>query len=378
MKEKEVDMPEDLFAAITETMKAELFKAALRVDNGVKMLVQGGLHDFEPTKSEVLIDEKHTLLRRYIAPEGVERKHAVPVLIIPPLMVKPYIYDLRPAHSFVGYMLEQGFDVFLVDFGRPGAEDRDFSLGDYLLHPINTSVEKMREVTGSRQVSIFGYCMGGVFATIYAALEKTDAVRNVVMLGAPVDFSKLEFYHTLIQYAEGPMTSLASYFGYFPAACSQALFQMTQPGKTLTRPLSLMWNMWDDEFLESYEAMSKWMNDFLHYPEAAFKQFARDFVRDNKLIRNEVEMFGRKVDLGKITASYLVLASPEDQFGSPAAARPIIDAIPTDDKIFMLVRGGHLGAMAGSKATKNWALVADWLAERSAIADSAAAQEATC
>jgi polyhydroxyalkanoate synthase len=300
------------------------------------------------------------------------------VLIIPPLMVKPDIYDLRPGHSFVAYLLDQGFDVFLVDFGRPQREDRDFRLEDYLLLPINTSVEKMREVTGSRQVSIFGYCMGGIFATIYAALEKTDAVRNVVTLGAPYDFSKLEAYHALMQYADRPMVAIAESFGYFPAFLSQTLFQLTQPLKTVTRPFSLLWNLWDEDYLESYEAMNKWMSDFLHYPKAAFKQFALDVVRDNKLIASELEMFGRRVDLANVRASFLVLASPEDHFGTPASSRPILDRIASTDTGFRLVRGGHLGAMAGSRAAANWELVAEWLSQRSAVDCEEGASTVAC
>lgn len=370
-------MPQDLMTSILETARAELYKGALRVDHGVKMLVNGGIHEFEPTPSDVLIDERHTLLRRYRTPAGVTRRHEVPVLIIPPLMVKPDIYDLRPGHSFVEYLLDQGFDVFLVDFGRPGREDRDFRLEDYLLLPINTSVEKIREVTGSRQVSIFGYCMGGIFATIYAALEKTEAVKNVVSLGAPIDFTGLATYHQLIQYVDKPLVTIAEAFGYFPAGVSQTLFQLTQPAKTLARPFSLLWNLWDEDYLESYEAMNKWTSDFLHYPEAAFKQFACDVVRDNKLFANELMMFDRRVDLGKITCPYLVLASPDDHFGAPAAARPVLDKIGSEDKGFRLVRGGHLGAMAGSRARKNWELVAEWLAERSHV-DAVAAEGAAC
>lgn len=371
-------MPQDLMAALIATARAEAYKAALRVDHGVRMLVNGGIHEFEPTPSDVLVDERHILLRRYHKPEGVARRFEVPVLIIPPLMVKPDIYDLRPGHSFVQFLLDAGFDVFLVDFGRPDASDRDFRLEDYLLRPINTSVETMREVTGSRQVSIFGYCMGGIFADIYAALERTDAVRNVVTLGAPVDFEKLGFYHQLVGYFDKALVTTAETFGYFPAFLSQAVFQATQPVKTLTRPVTLLWNLWDEEYLEGYEAMNKWMSDFLHYPEAAFKQFALDFVRDNKLIRGEIEMFDRKVDLQSITASFLCISSPDDHFGSPEAARPILDAISSDDKAFRLVRGGHLGAMAGSKAPRNWALVSEWLAERSGAQREVELARAAC
>lgn len=358
-------MPQDLFAAIAETARSEVYKSFLRLDHGLKILVNGSLHEFEPHPSEILIDERHILLRRYKPIEGVEPRHDVPVLIIPPLMVKPDIYDLRPGHSFVQFMLERGYDVYLVDFGRPDATDRDFRLEDYLLHPINTSVEKIREVTGSRQVSLFGYCMGGVFATIYAALERTDAVRNVAIVGAPFDFEKLGVYHSLARLVEPAASTLTEQLGYFPAAVSQTFFQISKPTQFVTRPLSFVWNLWDEEYLESYEAMSKWMGDFLHYPEAAFKQFARDYVVGNKLLKGEIEMFGRTVDLSMVKAPFLVLSSPDDHFGPPEAARPILDVISSEDKTFMLVRGGHAGAIAGSKAPANWALVADWLAERS-------------
>ena len=371
-------MPEDLFAGITETVRAEAYKTLLRLDNGLKILVNGSLHEFEPHPSEVLVDKRHLLLRRYRPAEGVERRHDVPVLVIPPLMVKPDIYDLRPGHSFVEYLLGQGFDVFLVDFGRPDASDRDFRLEDYLLHPINTSVETIREVTGSRQVSLFGYCMGGVFATIYAALEKTDAVRNVAIVGAPFDFEQLGAYHSLARALEPALSTLTEQIGYFPSLFSQAFFQISTPAKLLMRPATFLWNLWDDDYLESYEAMNKWMSDFLNYPEAAFKQFARDFVVENKLLRGEVEMLGRKVDLSAVTASFLVLSSPDDHFGPPAAARPILDVISSEDKLFMLIRGGHAGAMAGSKAPPTWALVAEWLAERSAIAERSDTVEAAC
>jgi polyhydroxyalkanoate synthase len=114
--------------------------------------------------------------------------------------------------------------------------------------------------------------------------------------------------------------------------------------------------------------MNKWMSDFLHYPEAAFKQFALDVVRDNRLIASDLEMFGRRVNLASIRAPFLVLSSAEDHFGPPAASRPILDVISSTDKGFRLVRGGHLGAMAGSRAGANWELVAEWLAERSSAA----------
>ena len=41
------------------------------------------------------------------------RRQRYPVLLIPPLMVQPWIFDLTPRRSLVKTLLRQGFDVFL-------------------------------------------------------------------------------------------------------------------------------------------------------------------------------------------------------------------------------------------------------------------------
>ena len=60
-------------------------------------------------------------------------RHDLPVLLIPPLMVKPFIFDLFPGRSLVRFLLDRGFAVFLVDFGEPDAADSYVTLDDYVL-----------------------------------------------------------------------------------------------------------------------------------------------------------------------------------------------------------------------------------------------------
>ena len=84
------------------------------------------------TPRETIWALNKTRLYRYRSPQPVERRYPVPLLLVYALINKPYIFDLRPGRSFVEFMLGQGFDVYLLDWGVPSPEDRGtrFDAGD--------------------------------------------------------------------------------------------------------------------------------------------------------------------------------------------------------------------------------------------------------
>src|SRR5579871_5503763 len=124
-------------------------------------------------------------LYRYIPLSPPEKRHRVPLLLVFALMNRPYILDLRPGHSFVEYMLEQGYDVYLLDWGCPGIEDKDLKFDDYTLEYMPRAIRKMKAVAGCPEFSLLGWCIGSILTTIYAALRPDDGVRNLIGLTAP-------------------------------------------------------------------------------------------------------------------------------------------------------------------------------------------------
>ncbi|HEX6387440.1 MAG TPA: hypothetical protein VF177_22460, partial [Anaerolineae bacterium] len=44
-----------------------------------------------------------------------------PLLLVPSIINKYYVLDLQPGRSLVAYLLDQGFDVWIVDWGEPGS-----------------------------------------------------------------------------------------------------------------------------------------------------------------------------------------------------------------------------------------------------------------
>ena len=65
-----------------------------------------------------------------LLPGSWARRHPVLVLIVSPLLAKPYVLDLAPGLSLVDHLIEQGLELLLLDFGIPDSRDRHLRFED--------------------------------------------------------------------------------------------------------------------------------------------------------------------------------------------------------------------------------------------------------
>ncbi len=139
------------------------------------------------TPKEVIWTRNKATLYRYL--RSGETRFPVPVLLVYALIDRPFILDLIPGNSFVEYLVQQGFDVYLLDWGIPGGEDKGLSFGDYVLDYLAEAVRQVRRTSRAEAVSLFGACIGGLLAAMYAALFPGPHLRNLILYATPVDCS---------------------------------------------------------------------------------------------------------------------------------------------------------------------------------------------
>lgn len=360
-------MFDTLLARGEQLAEVEAQRAVLRFLNGVDWLIRDPSDIVGRTPYDVVYQRDKLQLRRYHhADRSIRPRHDLPVLCIPPLMVKPFIFDLMPERSLVKFLLERGFDVFLVDFGEPDRADALVTLDDYVLRWIPTAVARTRETAGSAELSLLGYCMGGLFALMYLGTTRERCVRNLVTIGAPLDAAKMGLFAWASKMAGGQVEFLARRIGNVPGGLSSAVFRLLTPAKNLTRYADLFMNMWDREYVNGFDAMNQWVGQFIDYPQGAFLQFTRDFMQHNRLVRGSMRFGDRVADLRRIDANLLAFAGKTDQIAPPAAVRAQLDAVGSTDATFRLVPGGHMGVFAGHGAPRHvWQPMAQWLAARS-------------
>jgi polyhydroxyalkanoate synthase subunit PhaC len=353
-------------------------RALLRFVNGMALIMDGSMTPIGDTPRERILQHGKLEVFRYLPrsddahePDQDQAtatgRFPVPLLLVPPLMVRPYIYDLRPEHSMVRHLRRAGFDVYLVDFGVPEKEDANTRLDDYVLDFMPRAVNAVRERHGSSDgsISLVGYCMGAIFSMMYTSAWNDAQVRNLVSIAAPIDFAKMGLLTQLSRLAHGQVQFLADRIGNVPGFLNSQALKMLAPVKRVTRYADLFMNLYDEEWLKGYDAMSTWADDFIAYPQQAFKQFMADLMVGNKLMQS-LNYGDKVVDLKKITCSLLAFAGREDTIATPASARAILEATRPRDHEYHEVHGGHIGVVVGGRAPGEvWGPMVDWLRPRS-------------
>src|ERR671917_1958250 len=171
------------------TVPADIENFFDKYSRGMRIVVEGAQADTGQTPKETVWTKNKAKLYRY-AP-AAEKKHPVPVLMVYALINRPYILDLMPGNSFIEYLVGEGFDVYMLDWGIPGDEDKDMTFEDYVLDYLPRAIRKVLRISGTDEVTLFGYCMGGTMAAMYAALFP-DRLKNLILLTAPVAFPRDE------------------------------------------------------------------------------------------------------------------------------------------------------------------------------------------
>jgi polyhydroxyalkanoate synthase len=351
----------------------EARRALLRFVNGVEWMLRDPADEVGRTPYDEILRKGKLVVRRYRLGDAPARpRHAVPVLLIPPLMVKPFIFDLFPGRSMAEFLLEQGFAVYLVDFGEPEAADALVTLDDYVLDFMPSACEAAKADAGADEISLVGYCMGATFAFAHTAANDDASVRNIVDIASPVDPGKLGPLYGLMQAGAGQMERLVRLVGNIPGGISSYAFRMITPAKNVTRYADLFMNLWDREYVRGFDAMNQWISQFIDYPRDAYLQFSRDFVRENKLANGTLRFGDAVADLKKVRASLLVFGGRTDQVAPARAVEAILEMVESEDTSYRLAPGGHMGVFSGKTAPEHvWAPAAAWLAERSHAPPSA-------
>src|SRR5580704_15093154 len=218
-------------------------------------------------------------LYRYVPVVPKEQRHRVPLLLLFALMNRPYVLDLRPGHSFVEFMVNRGYDVFLLDWGVPGPEDKDLKFDDYTLEYMPRAIHRMKTITGSEEFSLLGWCIGAILTTIYASLRPEDGLRNLIQLTAPLDFSNRDAL-TFARWTDEKyfdVDKVLNRFGNMPGDMIDYGAKALKPIENYIVNYIKLWDNLDNpKVVEGWHAMYTWVTDKIPMAGGAFRQLIVD------------------------------------------------------------------------------------------------------
>jgi polyhydroxyalkanoate synthase len=300
----------------------------------------------------------------------VKKPFKIPLLMVYALVNRPYMVDLQEGRSLVANLLKLGLDVYLIDWGYPTRADRWLTLDDYINGYIDNCVDFIREYHRLDKINLLGICQGGTFSLCYSSLHP-EKVKNIVTMVAPIDFYQTD---TLLNMRGGcslgaealDIDLMVEAMGNIPGDYLNLEFLELKPLQLgYQKYLDFPDIMEDEAKLVNFLRMEKWIFDSPDQAGEAYRQFLKDFYQQNKLIKGEVMLGGKRVDLHNLTMPILNLYAEKDHLVPPPSSLALANYIGTADYTACSFPVGHIGMYVSGKVQRDLPpTIVDWLKAR--------------
>jgi polyhydroxyalkanoate synthase len=290
---------------------------------------------------------------------ATERTH-VPVLLVPSMINRWYVLDLREGASLAAALSAGApWDTYCFDWGVPGDEDRYVTWDDVVAR-LHRVVRRVLRMSGASKVAVVGYCMGATLSGIEAALHP-EVVAALVNLAGPFDFAAAGRLRTMVDprwFDADAMTSA----GNLSASQMQAGFLALAPLGALSKWIGLADKLHDERARQAFAALETWAGDNVPFPAAAYVTYIKELYQENRLAAGEHRVAGERVSLSRIRCPVLTVVAEKDAICPPAAALALNDLAQGEPRDVLSVPGGHVGAVVGSRAARElYPAMAAWL-----------------
>lgn len=305
---------------------------------------------------------------------------APPLLLVMPVINRPYVVDLTPATSFVGALQDAGVDLFVLDWGRPRLGDRNVGLADYAAKKLPRVEAKVLAASGAKELVLAGYCLGGTIAVTRAALAGAKGEKRhagLVTIHAPVSFGDAGPLGTMTKKENFPVEALLAAFGNMPGEMLQQGFYQFKPMQQVAK-----WKRLFDrldahdrlfprtevqEQVEEFIALETWNSDNVPVTGAFYKTLIQDLYQGDKLVKNELEVAGQTVRLAAIECPVLVIVAKDDPICLPHMAAALLEKVSSQVTEATELTGGHVRSLTGPRVRHKVAgRIASWCAARKA------------
>ena len=335
----------------------------LRTRNGLAYLAGVNRPLMGQTPRDVVWKRDKARLWRY---RSEDRRYRPPVLIVHSLVSKSYVLDLLPNTSMIGSLLSEGFDIFLLDWEPADPADAENTVETYADGYIPDAIDAVLDESGADEVTLIGYCFGGVLTLLLAAAHPELPVRNMMVMATPCDYREMGFMSNMFREHRLDADDVIDDTGLVPARALDEGFQSLKPTEFVTQRVNFFQNLWNDEFVEGFLAIATWARDQVPFPGGVFRQTVDVLIRQNALLEGVIPYGRGEVRLADITCPFLNAFAEQDTITPVAASEPLTRLVGSADANELRLESGHIGFVAGREAAKvARPQIVDWLAAHS-------------
>jgi polyhydroxyalkanoate synthase len=343
-------------------MVEEMGKTISKLQKGYETLQN--IHEVEVGSTPKTLVWQQDKVKLYRYNRSTPAKCKIPVLVSFAIMNRHDVLDLQPDRSLMKKFLDEGLDIYIMDWGYPSKADRFLTMEDYILGYMNGAVDFIRKSHGIQKINKMGICQGGTFSTIYAALFP-EKLNTLTVYVAPFDFTTDKcMLYKWTKYID--VDAMVDSLGVIPADMLNAGFGMLKPSMDISKYFGVLDSLDDEGKIMNFLRMEYWKADCPDLAGEMYRKYIKDLFRDNKLIKGEFELGGQLVNLKNITMPFLNIYATEDNIIPNESTIAVNAKIGSKDKELYAFPGGHIGVFVGGRSQKELGpKVAKWVTDRS-------------
>jgi polyhydroxyalkanoate synthase len=347
---------------ILSKLAEEAEKAGESVQKASDVLLEPLETEIAVTPYDIVYEEDRVKLKHYKPTVDIQLKR--PLLVVYALINRETMLDLQPGRSVVQNFLQEGIDVYMIDWGYPARKDRYLTIDDHVNGYMDNIVNFILDKHHLDKIHLMGICMGGTFSVIYSALHP-EKIKNLVTTVTPTNFDTEQgLLHIWMK--DMDVDRIVDTYGNIPGDIMNMGFLLLNPARLMIdKYVGFIENMANKKFVENFVRMEKWIFDSPDVPGETFRQFIRDCYQKNLLIQSKMEVGGKRVDLKKITMPLLNYYGKYDHLVPPEACELLTSRVGSKDTEDICLDTGHIGIYVSSKCQKEFTpRIARWLKER--------------
>ncbi|MDO9077761.1 MAG: class I poly(R)-hydroxyalkanoic acid synthase [Brevundimonas sp.] len=237
-----------------------------------------------------------------------------PLLFVPPLVNKYYLFDLTPKASYLKWLVDQGHTVFVISWANPDESHADTGMDAYVKDGVIAALDAVEQATGEADADLVSYCLGGTLSAMtlayLAQTGRADRIASATLIATLVDFGDMGEWSVFT--SEDDLTAFDRYLdekGYVEAHDLTKLF-------SAVRANDLIWSSVVNHYLLGDEARASdllwWFDDGSRIPARMLKEYGRQILRGNQLKDGGVAIDGVTLDLKAIETPVMIVALKDD------------------------------------------------------------------
>ena len=279
---------------------------------------------------------------------------AVPLLIFPPWINRFYILDLTPEKSFVRWAVEQGMSVFIVSWKSSDASLAHITMDDYVLAGELDAIDTVRDLLAVEAVHVIGYCVAGTALAMLlawaAAKEEAGRIASATFFTAQVDFSDAGDLSLFVDDTQLALIDQLTTDGSLDGRYMAMTFN-------LLRGRDLIWNYvtnnyWLGKDYAPFDLLH-WNGDTTNLPAKWHRRYLKDFYRDNRLAKGEIELAGVPLDLARVDTPSYVQAGREDHIAPAESVWKLTHHFKGPLR-FVLAGSGHIAGVVNPPSAEKY------------------------